>query len=68
LTWRTATFLVWGLLGLAALALAVVAATRRGRPLRGPFVAMRAYLAAHKAARVVAVLAWAWAGWHFFAR
>ena len=68
MTWRTATFVVWGLLGLAVLVLILLAATGRGGLLRRPFVPLRVYLAGRPTARVVALIAWAWAGWHFFAR
>ncbi len=68
MSWRTATFVVWGLLGVATLVLVVLAVTGRGVVARRPFAPVRAYLAGHRAARVVAVVAWAWVGWHFFAR
>ncbi len=68
MSWRTATFVLWGLLGAAVLALVVLAVTGRGGVLRRPLAPVRAFLAGHRAARVVAVVAWAWVGWHFFAR
>jgi uncharacterized protein DUF6186 len=68
MTWRSVTFVVWGMLGLAALALIVLAVTGRGGLLRRPFVPVRAYLAGHRTVRLVVLIAWAWAGWHFFAR
>lgn len=67
MTWHTATWVVWAVLGGAAAVLAVLSVTRRGA-VRGPFGPLRAYLADHRLARVAAVMAWMWAGWHFFAR
>jgi hypothetical protein len=67
-SWRTATFALWGLLGAATVALVVLAAVGRGGVLRNPFAPLRSYLAGHRAARVAAVLGWMWVGWHFFAR
>ena len=68
MTWRTATYIVWGLLGLTALVLIALAVTGRGGLLRRPFVPVRAFLAGHPTVRVVVLAAWAWVGWHFFAR
>lgn len=65
---RAATFLVWGLLGVATVALVVLAATGRGGVLRRPFAPVRAYLSGHRLVRVAAFLGWMWVGWHFFAR
>jgi hypothetical protein len=67
-TWRTATFLVWDLLGAATVVLVVLAATGRGGVLRRPFAPVRAYLEGHRTARAAAVLGWMWLGWHLFAR
>jgi hypothetical protein len=67
MTWRSATYAVWALLGFAALVLAALSVVWR-RGVTGPFGPVRAFFAWHRAARVVAVLAWMWLGWHFFAR
>jgi hypothetical protein len=67
-SWRSASFAVWGAIGLATLVLVALAATGRGGVLRHPFAPLRAYLAGHRLTRVVTVIAWMWLGWHFFAR
>jgi len=67
MTWRNATWAVWALLGAAAVVLAALSVARRGG-VREPFGPLRAYLADHRVARVALVVAWMWAGWHFFAR
>jgi len=67
-TWRSATFAVWAALGLATVVLVVLAASGRAGVLRRPFVPVHATLVAHPWLRVLTVFAWAWAGWHFFAR
>lgn len=68
MSWRSATFGVWGLLALSTVVLTCLAATGKGGILRHPFAPVRAYLSGHRVARVAAVLGWMWLGWHFFAR
>ncbi|MEU4345062.1 DUF6186 family protein [Nocardia sp. NPDC023852] len=46
----------------------VVAVTRVRRDLVAPAGETIAYLTRTRAARVAAVLVWAWLGWHFLAR
>lgn len=67
MTWRSATYAVWALLGFAALVLTVLSVVWRRRVV-APFGPLRAFLAGHRAARAAAVLGWMWLGWHFFAR
>lgn len=67
MTWRDATWAVWALLGAVVVVLVALSVVGRGG-VRSPFPPLRAYLADHRLARVVAVVAWMWAGWHFFAR
>jgi hypothetical protein len=65
-TWRSSTFLVWGLLAASAAGLWVAAATRRTAiPRPGPLL-LRAFPPV--AWRSVLLLAWMWLGWHLFAR
>ncbi|MHB8219477.1 MAG: DUF6186 family protein [Acidimicrobiales bacterium] len=67
MTWRSATFVIWALLGLATLAVAILAvAGRRGRVARPG--ALLGPVGAHPTVRVALVLGWMWLGWHFFAR
>jgi len=63
---RTLTFVIWGILALAALALETAGRLRAGS--LAPFgQAMRA-LRAPSVGRAALVLAWMWFGWHVFAR
>jgi Family of unknown function (DUF6186) len=60
------SYAVWALLGLAALGLWALSHVREGSPARPALVLER--LATGPVLRVLLVLAWAWAGWHLFAR
>lgn len=59
-------YAVWGLLGLALAAL-WLRSTHRGSSVARPAVVLER-LATGPFLRVALVLAWAWAGWHLFAR
>ncbi|MDA8357540.1 MAG: DUF6186 family protein [Actinomycetota bacterium] len=66
MTWRSATFLIWGVLGLATLTVLLFSLLGKGRLARpaellGP-------VQAHPMLRIAVVLGWMWLGWHFFAR
>ncbi len=60
------TYLVWALLGAAALGLWAWSRVGRARVARPSVVLERA--ATGPVLRVALVLAWMWAGWHLFAR
>lgn len=67
MSWRDVTFAAWALLAAAVVVLAVLSVAPRS-PVAGPLAPLRAYLASHRVARAVVVVAWMWAGWHLFAR
>jgi hypothetical protein len=60
------SYAVWGILGLAAVALVVRSRAPGSTPARPGVVLQR--LATGPFLRVALVLAWMWAGWHLFAR
>jgi len=67
MSWRSATFVVWAVLGLATLGVLGLALLGRGRRIARPGSLLRP-VSAHPVLRVVVVLGWMWLGWHFFAR
>ena len=69
MSWRSATFAVWGLLAAAAIGLWALSVLARAaqRPVGRPGVLLRR-LMANAYARSAVLLGWMWLGWHFFAR
>jgi hypothetical protein len=65
-TWRSVTFVVWTVLGLATLVVVALAMAGRGRIARPS--ALLFPVSTHPVVRVLVVLGWMWVGWHFFAR
>lgn len=66
MSWRSATFLVWGILAASVLVVTALAFARRARVARpGPLLDRRL---AHPVVRIAVVVGWMWLGWHFFAR
>ncbi|MFE9323683.1 DUF6186 family protein [Nocardia sp. NPDC052278] len=57
-----------GFVVVLVVALGVVVATHMRRDLVAPLGETIAYLTRNRVARIVAVLVWAWLGWHFLAR
>ena len=66
MTWRSVTFVVWTVLGLATLVVVALAMAGRGRIARPS--ALLLPVSTHPVVRVLVVLGWMWVGWHFFAR
>ncbi|WP_327096425.1 DUF6186 family protein [Nocardia vinacea] len=57
-----------GFVVVLVVALGVVVVTHVRRDLVAPVGETIAYLTRNRLVRIVAVLAWAWVGWHFLAR
>jgi hypothetical protein len=65
MTSRTITYVVWGLLAACFVAAVVFSLTTKRIPTIGS--AIRA-LVRRRYVQVICVIAWLWAGWHFFVR
>ncbi|WP_063040932.1 DUF6186 family protein [Nocardia pseudovaccinii] len=57
-----------GFLVVLVIALGMVVVTHVHRDLVAPLGETIAYLTGNRVARIVAVLVWAWVGWHFLVR
>lgn len=66
MTARTAIILGFAIL--AALTLAVIVASHLRRDRLTTFAETVAYVTRTRTAKIIAVLIWAWLGWHFLAR
>jgi hypothetical protein len=62
---RTATFVVWGVLAGAAVALQAVATTTHRIPTIGQVIRS---VVRNPVVRAVSLVAWLWVGWHVFVR
>lgn len=62
------TVIIAGFLVLLALILAAVLLTHRRRDRFATLSETLGYLIATRPAKIIAVLIWAWLGWHFLAR
>jgi hypothetical protein len=66
MTWRTATFVIWGTLAVMLAVAQGAATSSRGR--LPTIKALIRLVTAGSQRRVAVVLVWMWLGWHAFAR
>jgi hypothetical protein len=66
MSWRDATFVVWGVLGVGLILCQLAALCLHGR-LPGAGALLRT-LVSNGPVRMALLLGWAWLGWHAFAR